>query len=99
MSHVDSVAQLEEIQRRVGRGKFRESDNSVDWVGVVVADVLDLDSTKKGHRARIRRLLSVWYASGALEIYEEKDGHREVKKYVRVGPGDDGCRSSAGVRQ
>ncbi|QZN98538.1 AAA family ATPase [Chenggangzhangella methanolivorans] len=99
MSHVDNVAQLEEIQRRVGRGKFRESYNSAEWVGGVVADVLELDAMNKGHRARIRRLLAVWYASGALEIYEEKDDHREVKKYVRVGSGDDGCRSSAGVRQ
>lgn len=92
IDNVDNVAQLEEIQKRATAGKWRKSQQSIDepWVGLLVAEVLSLDDTNKGHRALIRKLLAMWYATKALVVYEAKDSHGEVKPYVRGGPGDGG---------
>lgn len=93
MSHVDSVAQLEEIQLRATAGRWRKSQQSVDepWIGLLVAEVLNLDASNQGHRSRIRKLLGVWLGTKALEVYEAKDGHGEVKPYVRGGRDDGGA--------
>jgi hypothetical protein len=57
-------------------------------VGNAVAKALDLDIEKKTDRAKIIGLLKVWLKSDALEIVEELDEHRELKKFVKVVEGD-----------
>ena len=91
LDHVETVAQLEEIQRNATSGRWRHSQQAQGepWIGKLIADVLgDCDLAKEGHRKRVRKLLNLWIETKALEIYEAKDSHGEVKKYVRGGPGE-----------
>jgi hypothetical protein len=53
---------------------------------IAKAIALDLDS--KSDKAKFKGLIKVWLKAGNLIMVEEKDDHREVKKFVKVA-GDD----------
>ncbi|MGA0530638.1 AAA family ATPase [Hansschlegelia sp. KR7-227] len=81
-----TVGDLEEVQRRVRAGKWRESPQAAAWVGKVVADVKGWDLTKPGTKKKVNGVLGSWYASKALEVYSDQTDKREWKDHVRVGP-------------
>ncbi len=64
-------------------GTYRSGVQSADWIGVAIAEVLDLDP--ETDRRRIKTLLKVWIANGVLKIVQRKDARRHDKSYVVPG--------------
>ncbi|MCP1540138.1 AAA family ATPase [Methylorubrum extorquens] len=80
-----SLTNLQAVQHRVSDGRYRESSQSKEWVGYVVAEVLRLDADKKADLAKIKALLKTWIANGALQVVEETDAKGMKRPFVRVG--------------
>ena len=76
---------LRAVQRAVADGQWREHPRSPDWVGYAVADVLEVDVEDPAKKAKVKQLLKTWISNEVLEIEEQKDDKRRVKKFVRVG--------------
>ena len=76
---------LESVQRAVAAGEYRESHRAKDWVGIAVADVLNLDVSDAYVRAKVRHMLSTWLDNGALRVVERPDKTRMMRKFVVVG--------------
>jgi hypothetical protein len=53
--------------------------------GKAVAEVLDLDVTDKGDRARIATMLKTWIANKALKVVIKLADNRHNKEFVEVG--------------
>lgn len=54
----------------------RKDSQSADWVGHIVARVLNLDSSDDGDRNRIKDLLKTWVKTGVLAITQVRDQRR-----------------------
>ncbi len=80
-----SVAHLRRAQMLIAEGEYRESSQSPDWVGNVVAPLLDLEPTRKQDRKRVARIVNEWIKNKALEVVEKPDGTRKMKTFVVVG--------------
>lgn len=80
-----SADDLRAVQERVGSGEWRSSDQTTDWVGYAVADVLKLDVGKTVDKRRIKTLLTTWVRNGAFKIEQRKDGSRQSRPFVVVG--------------
>ncbi|WP_242120535.1 bifunctional DNA primase/polymerase [Sphingomonas lacusdianchii] len=76
---------LAEVQRRVAEGCWRESDQSPDWVGNVVAGVLALNPQEAADKATVKQLTKTWIASGSLKIVKRKDAKSKLRNFVEVG--------------
>lgn len=73
------------VQQLIDAGEYRESAQSPEWAGKVVATVLDLNPEKPADKSRIKQLLSGWLKEGALKIEERADKKRETRKWIVVG--------------
>jgi len=76
---------LESVQRRVASGEWRENPRAKDWVGIAVAEALNLDAADSYNKAKIRQLLKIWIENGALRVTEQPDKHRKMRAFVCVG--------------
>jgi hypothetical protein len=65
-------------------GRWREHFQAKDWVGVPITKALGLDLDSKVDQAKVKALIKFWIKAGSLSVVEEKDEHREMKKFVRV---------------
>jgi len=80
-----SVDHLRKVQKAIDGGAYRKSDQSPDWAGHAVAEVLDLDMQDKGDRARVKRMLAEWLKNGALAEEMRKDGKSNQRPFIAVG--------------
>jgi phage/plasmid primase-like uncharacterized protein len=66
------------------RGDWRESAQSKQWVGYLVAEVTEIDIDDPAGRARVKSIARSWLNSGvmAIETIEEKGKGRETKIVV-----------------
>ena len=79
-----STSHLRLVQTAVASGEWRDSPKSKEWVGVAVAEALDIDIEDAGERAKIRMLLKTWIKNGMLAVVEALDDNRNPRKFVRV---------------
>lgn len=75
---------LAEVQSWVGKGSWRENNQSTDWVGHAVGQALGVDTSEKGGRAKVLSLVKTWIASGVLVVVERPDQNRKMRKFVEV---------------
>lgn len=78
-----STRHLIAAQKVVAEGEWRADPRSKEWVGLAVAQVLDLDPEKA--RKRIAKVLKQWVDNGSFEIVEKPDDNRMMRKFVVVG--------------
>ena len=102
---------LYRVQLAIDAGEWRESSQVKDgsWVGVAVAQTLNLDESDPVDRARIKQLLATWLREGVLQVVRRKDQNHELRPFVTVArwqndttppaPRAGAVRDSAGVRQ
>ena len=65
----------------------RENSQARDWAGLIVAEVLGLDVSKKSDKARIGAMLKKWIETGVLKV--ERLAYGEKKKeanFIFPGP-------------
>jgi hypothetical protein len=82
----DSVPadKLEAIKAAIKAGSYRESAQSPEWAGIVVADVLDIDLEDKAEKKRVGRMLNAWIKAGHLDVDEQQDGKSNWRKFIVV---------------
>ena len=80
-----TTSHLLAVQEAVTAGQWRKSSQSPDWVGNAVAEVLELDASRKTDRARINQLLKTWTENGALIEVRRKDSHGSMRPFVEAG--------------
>lgn len=78
-----STRHLIAVQKAVELGEWRADPRSPQWVGIAVAQALDLNVETA--RRRIAKLLKEWVDNGALDVVEKEDEQRRPRKFVVVG--------------
>jgi hypothetical protein len=78
-----STWHLKQVQSRVAEGRFRKDVQSKQWVGLVVAQVCNIDPEKG--RGRIKDILKEWVSNDMLREIEDEDEHRKKRTFVEVG--------------
>lgn len=81
---------MQEVRRRLAAKPMRKDPQSSDWAGYMVADVLGVDLEKSGEKARVKRCLAMWEASGAIRVEDLKDGSRHARPHYVRGAFNDG---------
>lgn len=70
----------------------RENAQAKDWAGLVVAEVLGLDVTRKSDKARIATMLRKWIDTGVLAVESLPYGNKgRVSGFVFPGPNNPGA--------
>lgn len=79
--------QLRNIQLMIENkpDRARKHSQSKDWVGKMVATVLDLNLDDPPDEAKVKLFLRTWLSTGALRSEERKDGNGDLREYVVVG--------------
>lgn len=82
-----TARQLYNIQTMIAKNpaKARKHSKSRDWVGAIVAHVLDLNRDVAGTDQRIDRMIKTWLDNGALRTVQKQNEKREMVDYVEVG--------------
>jgi len=78
-----TVDDLYAVQRAVNAGRWKDSSQAKDWVGIAVADALGLDADSD--KERLKSLLKTWKDSGALKVERQEDDDRKFRPFVVVG--------------
>jgi RecA-family ATPase len=63
---------LYNVQRAVGEAEkqgeaYRENSQAANWIGIAIAEELDLDLEKPNQHAKVRAILKQWIKSGSLK--------------------------------
>ena len=80
-----TVHDLRTVQGIVSKGRYRSSVQSPDWIGKAIGEALRLDLDKGADKAKAKKLIQVWLASGALKEVREKDDKGNERPFVIVG--------------
>jgi hypothetical protein len=82
-----TARQLYNVQQMVDSHphKTRKHSKSKDWVGKLVAHVLDLNLDDAGEARRIEAMLRTWLSTGALRTVEREAADRHIYEFVEVG--------------
>lgn len=81
-----TVSHLREVQRRMAQsGPWRESVQSPEWVGNLIAEVMGLDASRPKDRTTIKVALKAWMANGMFKVKLIADEARRERKCVVVG--------------
>lgn len=78
-----TTAKLMAVQRAVSEGRYRESNQSKEWVGNIIAQTLAMDPDED--RKRITNILKQWIKNDVLRVVEGQDEKRNTRKFVEVG--------------
>jgi len=87
---------LKAVQNGLASGDWRESDQSNEWGGYLVADVLGLNigqglkqdersTEQRAGRKKVIRTLNAWKSSGAIIVENRLDDKRNQRKFLAVG--------------
>lgn len=82
-----TVRQLYNIQVLVEKNpdRCRKHSKSSNWVGKIVAHVLDRNLDDQGEARIIETMIRTWLSNGALRTVERQDSSRQVREFVEVG--------------
>jgi|EndMetStandDraft_7_1072992.scaffolds.fasta_scaffold13435_2 hypothetical protein len=85
-NHMDGITgtDFDRCAAAIRAGRWKENVQANDWAGKAVAKVLGLDLDTKADKAKVKALLDFWIKSGSLVVVEEKNEHREMKKFVKA---------------
>ncbi len=76
---------FEQAAYYIKQGKWKDSTQAKDWVGIPIARALKLDISDKADKAKIIGLLKIWIASGALiKVKRMDEARREEKMFIEV---------------
>ena len=80
-----SVHDLKDVQRRVAAGNYRAHPSAKNWVGCIVAELLDLDIGDDADKAKIKGLIKTWIENGVLKKVDKTDKGRTIRPFIEVG--------------
>ncbi|MEK9896246.1 MAG: hypothetical protein VW518_07470, partial [Burkholderiaceae bacterium] len=62
-----------------------EDVRSKSWVGLAVAQVLDLDARDESVKSKIKTMINTWIENRELKVVERADAQRRPRRYIEVG--------------
>lgn len=83
-----TARQLLNIQKAIADAdpaRTRKHSSSKNWVGKIVAHVLDMNADNPAEKATIKKRIDTWLATGALRSVALKDANHEEREHVEVG--------------
>ena len=81
-----TLIDLQKIQEKIAEGSdWQQSIQAENWVGNLVCEILEYDSSEKSARFKVKDLLKIWIKSGALKVVSGLTKHRKPTKFVVVG--------------
>ena len=81
-----TASDLGRVQAGLKEGEYRENVRSTMWAGHVVAEVLELDASDAGVRAKIKHLLKTWIENKELRVVERVcPKSRRPRRFVELG--------------
>jgi hypothetical protein len=80
-----TMEQMQEVRRRVSEGKWRESNQSREWVGYLAAEIMKLNPGEKSDRAKLNAILKTWFKNGVLKVVTGKDDKGNNRPFVAPG--------------
>ena len=81
-----TASDLGRVQARLKEGEHRENVRSTMWAGHAVAEVLELDASDAGVRAKIKHLLKTWIENKELRVVERVcPKSRRPRRFVELG--------------
>jgi hypothetical protein len=78
------VADLRKVQEAIATGEWAESVLSNDWAGHAVAAALELNADDKRDKSRIKSMLRIWIANGALRIDKGRNSQKRRPRPIVV---------------
>ncbi len=80
------------IQRMVANAKdagnpYRESSQSANWIGVAVADLVDIDITDKNGRNKVNSIVKTWIKTNVLAVERVLDA-KKGREVAIIVPGE-----------
>jgi hypothetical protein len=80
-----TAADYDKVVAEVRRGKWKESIQAKNWVGIAIADALGLDLDVPADKAKVRATLKMYLEAGTLIAVDRMDEEqRKLKKFVEV---------------
>lgn len=80
-----SVNDLREVQKTITGKEYRRDIRAKDWIGHVVASVLDLELSDASAKAKVIGLIDTWIKNGALSITKRLGSAIREREYMEVG--------------
>lgn len=73
----------------VKNGEWRRDIRAGDaWIGVPIAQAMNLDLDEPSDKAKVRQVVSEWIKAGALREVSRKDAQRRLRTYVEAVAAD-----------
>lgn len=79
------TADLLRVQKAIDGKNCRENVQANNWIGHTVASVLDMDSSDKHQREKIKTMVKIWTANGALVVGSMMDDKGKPRPILEVG--------------
>ncbi len=79
-----TVDDFDKAAEAIRAGKWRANSQAKDWVGIAVAEALDLDLNDEGNKTKVKDMIKAWLNRKALVEVTGKSGQYKDKKFVEV---------------
>lgn len=87
-----TATDLDKVLARIRKGQdeedwrgWRSDAQAVEWVGHAVAEALGIDISSPAGKSRVKAMLKIWLASGALKTRVGQDKNRRSRTFVDAG--------------
>jgi hypothetical protein len=80
-----TTADFTEVVKAIRAGAWRENSQAKDWVGIPIAEALDLDLGEEGDLTKVKGAIRTWLKEKRLVLVEGFDSHRKPRLYIEVG--------------
>lgn len=80
-----TIDDLKAVQQAIHGKKHRRDVRADDWVGIAIADILNLDLELDEDKEKVKSCLRIWLKTGALKEVSVQDENRKKRKIVEVG--------------
>jgi AAA domain len=92
--HGVSTADMHKCRTLAQTGAYRADSRSPDWVGYMVAEVLNINVVRDAKNdpkdlARLKRVLATWFKNKVLTTEKREDDNRKKREFVVPGPWTD----------
>jgi hypothetical protein len=74
---------LEGIKNRLAGADHKASEQSKNWAGNVIAEILGIDLSQKSEKARVKEMIAAWVDDGHFEIVDIQDHRRHLAPHLK----------------
>jgi hypothetical protein len=76
---------MRRVRAMAAEGNYRKDPRAENWIGLAVAEVLELDLEDDADRKQIKEILKTWFGNGVLDTEKRQDEARHERTFVVPG--------------